>query len=294
MTEQYKPEHQHTVQQVLRAARAQLAAYVPEAEAAIEAQLLLMQVLAVNRAWLLAHATDTLAELDEKAFDRLLQRRLAGEPVAHILGHREFFGLKLTVTADTLIPRPDTETLVEAALQVIRPGMRILDLGTGTGAIALAIAQQAPDCAVTAVDASPAALAVAQHNAESLGLTRVRCLQSDWFSALAGEQFDLIVSNPPYIEAADPHLQQGDLRFEPLTALASGADGLQDIRQIVAQSPDYLADGGWLMLEHGYNQSAPVQGLLGQHGFVAVETRSDLGGQPRVTLGSWDRSAGKV
>lgn len=274
-----------TVQQCLLSARQQLAQCVPADEANIEAQLLLMHVLEVNRAWLIAHATDSLAAEPANDFQALLHRRLQGEPVAHILGTREFFGLTLKVTADTLIPRPDTETLVEAALQKIHGAMRILDLGTGTGAIALAIARHASQCEIIAVDASAAALAVAQQNALSLQLHNVHYLQSNWFSALGPESFDLIVSNPPYIEADDPHLQQGDLRFEPLSALASGTDGLQDIRQIIAQASAHLNAGGWLMLEHGYDQAEAVQQLLNAAGFKNVQSLKDLGDHLRVTLG---------
>lgn len=274
-----------TVQQCLLSARQQLTQCVPADEANIEAQLLLMHVLEVNRAWLIAHATDSLAAEPANAFQALLHRRLQGEPVAHILGMREFFGLMLKVTADTLIPRPDTETLVEAALQKVHGAMPILDLGTGTGAIALAIAKHAPQCEIIAVDASAAALAVAQQNVLSLQLQNVQCLQSNWFTALDQASFDLIVSNPPYIEADDPHLQQGDLRFEPLSALASGTDGLQDIRKIIAQAPAHLNAGGWLMLEHGYDQAEAVQQLLNAAGFKNVQSLKDLGDHLRVTLG---------
>jgi len=274
-----------TVQQWLQSARQQLAQFVPPDEATIEAQLLLMHVLNVNRAWLIAHATDLLQAVAANDFEKLFQRRLQGEPVAHILGSREFFGLRLKVTPDTLIPRPDTETLVEAALQKINRPMHILDLGTGTGAIALAIARHAPQCEVIAVDASAAALEVAKENAAALQLGNLQCVASNWFAALPECKFDLILSNPPYIENNDPHLQQGDLRFEPLSALASGADGLQDIRQIIAQAPTYLNEGGWLMLEHGYNQAPAVQKLLNAHGFQDIQTIKDLGDNPRVTLG---------
>lgn len=274
-----------TVQQSLQCARQQLAQFVPSDEATIEAQLLLMHVLNVNRAWLIAHATDLLENSAANDFEKLVQRRLQGEPIAHILGTREFFGLTLTVTPDTLIPRPDTETLVEAALQKINGAMRILDLGTGTGAIALAIAKHAPQCEVIAVDASAAALAVAKKNAATLQLSNVQCIASHWFAALPESKFDLIVSNPPYIENNDPHLQQGDLRFEPLSALASGADGLHDIRQIIEQAPAYLNEEGWLMLEHGYNQAPAVQKLLNAHGFQNIQTINDLGNNPRVTFG---------
>lgn len=276
-----------TVQQCLLSARQQLTQFVPADEANIEAQLLLMHVLEVNRAWLIAHATDSLTGESANAFQALLQRRLQGEPVAHILGTREFFGLTLKVTSNTLIPRPDTETLVEAALKKIHGEMRILDLGTGTGAIALAIARHAPQCEVVAVDASSAALAVAQQNALSLQLHNVQCLQSNWFTEVGSARFDLIVSNPPYIENDDPHLQQGDLRFEPLSALASGADGLQDIRQIIAEAIAHLNEDGWLMLEHGYNQAEAVQQLYKAAGFQQIDTLHDLGGNPRVTLAQW-------
>lgn len=276
-----------TVQQLLQAARQQLAQTVPANEASIEAQILLMHVLNVNRAWLLAHATDVVSDEHASDFTRLWQRRVQGEPIAYILGYREFFGLKLKVTPDTLIPRPDTETLVEAALQEITQHMQVLDLGTGTGAIALAIAQQAPQSHVTAADASEAALKVAEANLQSLQLGNVTLVQSDWFSALTDHTFDLIVSNPPYIEAADHHLTQGDLRFEPLSALAAGADGLADIRQIIAQAPPYLNQGGWLMLEHGYNQAEAVHKLYEMAGFQHIQTLRDLGDNPRVTLAQW-------
>jgi release factor glutamine methyltransferase len=276
-----------TVQQSLQSARQQLEQLVPASEASIEAQILLMHILGVNRAWLLAHATDLMPENSVQDYTHLLQRRLQGEPVAYILGYREFFGLKLTVTSDTLIPRPDTETLVEAALQKIAGPMRVLDLGTGTGAIALAIASHAPQSQVTAVDASDRALKVAETNRHSLQLANVSLLHSHWYSALANQTFDLIVSNPPYIEAADQHLSQGDLRFEPLSALAAGEDGLADIRQIIAQAPGYLNQGGWLMLEHGYNQADAVQNLYQTAGFAHIQTLRDLGDNPRVTLAQW-------
>jgi release factor glutamine methyltransferase len=276
-----------TVQQLLQTARQQLAQLVPQDEAGIEARLLLMHVLEVNHAWLLTHTTDEPAEIHAQTFQRHVQRRLQGEPVAYILGYREFFGLRLIVTPDTLIPRPDTEILVETALAKAAPGMQVLDLGTGTGAIALAIAQHAPQVQVTAVDASPGALSVAESNLKHLQLHNVTLCLSHWFDALPQRVFDLIVSNPPYIEASDPHLNQGDLRFEPPSALASGTDGLQDIRHIVAHATDHLNAGGWLMLEHGYNQATAVQELLNMHGFYAVETIKDLGDQPRVTTGQW-------
>lgn len=277
----------HTVQQLLQTARQQLAQTVSSAEASMEAQILLMHVLDVNRAWLLAHATDAVPAQPASDFNQLVHRRVQGEPVAYILGYREFYGLKLKVTPATLIPRPDTETLVEAALQKITKPMQILDLGTGTGAIALAIAQHANQSKVTAVDASEAALKVAEENVLSLQLGNMTLLHSHWFTQLTNQTFDLIVSNPPYIESADQHLSQGDLRFEPLSALAAGEDGLADIRDIIAQAPNYLNNGGWLMLEHGYNQAPAVQQLYQAAGFEHIQTVRDLGDNPRVTLAQW-------
>jgi len=256
-------------------------------DAKFEAQLLLQNVLEVNRAWLLAHEHDTLPSKADADFEALLTRRLLGEPVAYILGCREFYGLNLTVTPDTLIPRPDTETLVEAALEKTPADANctILDLGTGTGAVALAIAKHRPHAQVTAVDASHAALRIAEHNAKQLGLAHVHFTLSHWFSAVEGERFNLIVSNPPYIEQHDPHLSQGDLRFEPMSALASGADGLNDIREIIAHSLVHLLPQGWLMLEHGYNQAQLVADLMAEGGLVDIKTIQDLGGNDRVTIG---------
>jgi len=256
-------------------------------DAKFEAQLLLQNVLEVNRAWLLAHEHDTLPSKADADFEALLTRRLLGEPVAYILGCREFYGLNLTVTPDTLIPRPDTETLVEAALEKTPADANctILDLGTGTGAVALAIAKHRPHAQVTAIDASHAALRIAEHNAKQLGLAHVHFTLSHWFSAVEGERFNLIVSNPPYIEQHDPHLNQGDLRFEPMSALASGTDGLDDIREIIAHSLVHLLPQGWLMLEHGYNQANLVADLMAESGLVDIKTIQDLGGNDRVTIG---------
>ena len=254
--------------------------------AAFEAQLLLQYVLGVNRAWLIAHEHDVLQPNIQVVFEALLNRRLAGEPIAYILGGREFYGLDLLVTPDTLIPRPDTETLVDAALAKIldNPNQSILDLGTGTGAIALAVAKHRPKVYVVAVDASAAALEVAKKNAASLAITNVRLMLSDWFDALAGERFDLIVSNPPYIEQNDVHLTEGDVRFEPISALTSGADGLDDIRHIVADCLIYLKPQGWLLIEHGYNQADLVADLMAEAGLVSIETIKDFGGNNRVTI----------
>ena len=256
-------------------------------EATLEAQLLLQYALNVNRAWLIAHENDALQANNHAVFEALLKRRLNGEPIAYILGYREFYGLKLKVTADTLIPRPDTETLVEAASAKIPQNQpcKILDLGTGTGAIALALAKHRPQALVTATDASENALSVAKANAENLGITNINFTHSDWFGALQNEKFDLIVSNPPYIAQNDAHLTQGDLPREPITALASGQDGLNDIRHIIAHAPQHLNPHGYLLLEHGYNQAESVATLLQDAGFSEIESIKDLGGNARVTLG---------
>ena len=257
------------------------------ATARIEVQSLLQQVLVVPRSHLLAHPEQVLTAAQQAAYDGLLQRRLRGEPVAYILGEREFFGLNLKVTPATLIPRPDTELLVELALQRIpaHGRFRALDLGTGSGAIALSIAHARPEAQVTAVDASAAALAVARENALRLGIRNVDMVRSDWFAALAGRRYGLIVSNPPYVAAGDEHLVQGDLRFEPASALVSGADGLDDIRRIVDQAGRFLEDSSWLLLEHGYDQAGAVRVLLEQCGFIGVFSAGDMAGIERVSGG---------
>jgi release factor glutamine methyltransferase len=275
----------------LTEARQQLEAglKLDEREAALEARLLLQKTLNVSHAWLLTHEDDTLPDEAARTFEDKLQRRLRGEPVAYIVGHREFYGLELAVSPDTLIPRPDTETLVEAALERIPPhqSCKVLDLGTGTGAIALAIASQRPDAELTAVDFSEKALNVASGNATQLNIRNVRFLQSDWFSNLGGETFDIIVSNPPYIAKADPHLTQGDLRFEPMSALVSGRDGLDDIRRIIAAAAEHLKPGGWLLLEHGYDQAVAVAKLLQHHHFLEIDHCQDLAQITRVSFGQF-------
>lgn len=255
--------------------------------ARIEAQCLLQHVLNVPRSYLLAHSEQELNANQQAAYDTLLQRRLLGEPVAHILGEREFFGLMFKVTPDTLIPRPETELLVELALQRIpaHGHFRVLDLGTGSGAIALSIAQSRPDVEVVAVDASEAALQVARGNAQRLGIANVNIFCSNWFSALAGQRYDLIVSNPPYVAAGDVHLTRGDVRFEPISALASGADGLDDIRRIIGDAGKFLAHGAWLLLEHGYDQADKVQTILEQCGLAEVFSARDMSGIERVSGG---------
>lgn len=277
-----------TVRETWVEAQAQLAdkLHLEPTETRVDAQLLLQTSLKVNLAWLLAHANDAMQTNQYKNFQALLKRRLAGEPVAYILGSREFYGLDLMVTPDTLIPRPDTETLVEAALDKIPqlPLLRILDLGTGSGAIALAIAKHRQQASVTAVDASKAALEIAIKNAANLNITNIQFIFSNWFDKLTDEKFDVIVSNPPYIEQDDAHLTQGDLRFEPITALASGGDGLNDIRRIIDSCLIYLKPQGWLMLEHGYNQAELVADLMAHTGLTEITTLKDLGGNDRVTI----------
>lgn len=263
--------------------------------ARLDAQMLLLQALGrdpQDRAWLLAHDLDPLPATAWARFDHLCQQRLEGVPVAYLVGWRDFHGLRLQVDARVLDPRPDTETLVEWGLDVLanRQAPRLLDLGTGSGAIALALQHQRPDAEVWAVDASADALAVAQANAQRLQLP-VHCRQGHWLrgwaaAAHAGRvpaAFDLIASNPPYIRDDDPHLPA--LRHEPRQALASGADGLDDLRQIIAQAPAHLADGGWLLLEHGWDQADAVAALLRQAGLQAVQHRLDLAGHRRCTGG---------
>lgn len=254
--------------------------------ARIDAQLLHLHALGRephDRAWLLAHDHDALPAEVQTQLEALLQRRLAGEPIAYITGFKEFFGLRLQVDARVLDPRPDTETLVEWALDLLPEGctQRVLDLGTGSGAVALALQHQRPSCSVTAVDASADALTVASANAQRLNLP-VRFVQSDWMAAVPGT-FELIVSNPPYVADSDPHLAA--LTHEPLQALTSGADGLDDLRHIVAQAPSRLAPGGWLLLEHGWDQAQAVQALLASARFESVQSRRDLAGTERCTGG---------
>jgi release factor glutamine methyltransferase len=255
-------------------------------EARLEARVLAAFAWNVAPAWLIAHDTDPLAEAHIAAFDTLLTRRLGGEPIAYLTGTREFYGRPFRVSPDVLIPRPDTELLVELALARIPPDqtVEVLDLGTGSGCIAITLALERPHARVTAVDRSAAALAIAQHNADSLD-ARVEFLTSDWFDALAGRRFGLIVSNPPYIAAADPHLARGDVRFEPLSALAAGQEGLDDLRKLTAAACAHLSPGGTLLLEHGYDQADAVQALLRKHGMRQPRSWADLAGILRVSGG---------
>lgn len=251
----------------------------------LEAKLLAQHALGVSRAWLMARLDDPIDIAQARAVERLYARRQAGEPVAYITGEREFYSLELVVTPEVLIPRPETELVVELALaRLAQQTGRVLDLGTGCGAIALAIAHEAPDAEVWAVDASAKALAIAHANAVRHGVN-VRFVRSDWFSRLAAERFDLIVSNPPYIALDDEHLARGDLRFEPRAALVAGADGLEAICAIVAQAPRHLEAGGWLLLEHGHDQAMRCRDLLAACGFTDVKSWSDLAGIARVSGG---------
>ena len=275
-----------TVGSLLDDAARSLAASADLVEARPEAQILFGHAMGVSRAWLAAHRDEAADPSVVNSFRELVRRRQAGEPVAYLVGTREFYGLEFRVTPDVLIPRADTETLVDAALEKLVEGAQpdVLDLGTGSGCVALAIAHERRAAHVTAVDVSAAALTVARENAASIGVN-AEFVQGAWFEQLAGRRFDLIVSNPPYVAAGDPHLRQGDLRFEPATALASGKDGLADIRIIVADAPAYLREGGWLLFEHGYGQADACRDLLFNAGFGEAISRADIAGSPRVAGG---------
>ncbi|GAA5178787.1 peptide chain release factor N(5)-glutamine methyltransferase [Niveibacterium umoris] len=252
---------------------------------ASEARLLLREASGASAAAIVGFPERALAPDAAARFTAWIARRAAGEPVAYILGEREFYGRRFAVSPDVLIPRPETELLVEQALARIPDGTAdVLDLGTGSGAIAITLALEAPQARVTAVDISPAALAVARSNAEQLG-GQVRWREGSWFSGVAGERFDLVVSNPPYVASEDPHLLAGDVRFEPRGALASGPEGLDDIRAIAGAAPDALNAGGWLLLEHGYDQGDAARAILISAGFVEVATAQDLAGLDRVSFG---------
>jgi len=256
----------------------------------MEARILLSHVLGWSRTQLITRDREPLAPATVAAYQALRARRIAGEPIAYLTGTREFFGLTLAVSPSVLIPRPETELLVELALARLEgcTAPRVLDLGTGSGAIALAIAHSRPDAQLTALDRSPQALAVATANAQALGLaSRVRFLESDWYGALAADvaPFDMIVSNPPYIVAGDEHLSQGDLRFEPADALTDHADGLAALRVIVAGAASRLKPGSWLLCEHGYHQAADVRALCDAAGFLDVFSERDLAGIERTTGG---------
>ncbi|WP_226665916.1 peptide chain release factor N(5)-glutamine methyltransferase [Microbulbifer aggregans] len=258
----------------------------------LDLEVLLCHVLDKSRAWLYTWPEHELDDLHQRELDSLIQRRIAGEPVAHLTGSREFWSLPLKVNRSTLIPRPDTEVLVEAVLELCpQDALKALDLGTGTGAIALALATEKPRWQILAVDKMPAAVSLAEENRKALGLENVRVVQSDWFAALDAQRFDVIVSNPPYIDTQDPHLREGDVRFEPRSALVAEEQGLADIRKIAADARGFLAGHGLLLVEHGWEQGKGVRAIFTEFGYTDVQTRLDYAGRERITLGRYPLSA---
>lgn len=269
----------------------QLAHTLEGEDAKVDAEHLLCEVLQQSRTYLFTWPERELSAAQEQQFIALLEQRRSGVPVAHLLGRRAFWSFELEVNPSTLIPRADTEVLVELALELALElnggeSLRAVDLGTGTGAIALALAIENPGWELWACDRVPEAVELAKRNAKRLTVDNLQVVQGSWFEPLAG-RFDLIVSNPPYIDPVDPHLTQGDLRYEPLSALTAEAKGLADIEQIVAQAPDYLNSRGWLALEHGYDQAEAVAELLLARGFSDIRQRRDFGGNMRCTAGCW-------
>ncbi len=261
-----------------------------QATSRIEARVLLREVLNQSDAWLLAHDDELLTAGQAQQYVALVVRRVAGEPIAYITGRREFHGREFVVNPSVLIPRPETELLVELALQRLPAGApcRVLDLGAGSGCIGITIAAERTQAQVTLVDASEAALEIARGNAAQWAPANTTLLHSDWYSAVAAERYDLIVANPPYVADGDAHLQQGDLRFEPRSALASGVDGLSDLQRIIARAPQHLHAGGWLLLEHGFDQAVACAWLLAAAGFQDNFNAPDLAGMPRVSGGRLD------
>ncbi|MDO6459553.1 peptide chain release factor N(5)-glutamine methyltransferase [Granulosicoccaceae sp. 1_MG-2023] len=275
----------NTIAQLLRAAAQQLS---PHSDYPLsEARQLLSQALARPATWLIANDEQQPDSAQCARFSEALQRRCNGEPLAYITGHAAFWSLELKVTPDTLIPRPDSEVLVEQALECFdgTAPAHVLDLGTGTGALALALAKEWPASDVTGTDIDPASLRVARDNALSNHISNAHFCQSDWFGAVSARHFGLIVTNPPYIADNDPHLLDRGLQYEPRRALTSGRDGLDDLRLIIAQAPAYLSPAGWLLCEHGYDQGAACRQLFAQAGYIQVQTRNDYAGHERVTLG---------
>ncbi len=259
--------------------------------AKLDASVLLCHVLDKPNSYLFTWPEKLLETAQLESFNALLQRRMAGEPVAYIVGTREFWSLELEVSPTTLIPRPDTERLVELALDKCTSHSRILDLGTGTGAIALALASELPQSQVTGVDFQVDAVALATRNRDKLGLTHAEFTHSDWFSALSDSApFDVIVSNPPYIDEQDPHLSQGDVRFEPRSALTAADNGLADLEHITQHARAHLSAQGWLLMEHGFEQGEAVREILTRYGFTNVVTEQDYANNDRVTIGQWPSS----
>ncbi|MCL9641396.1 peptide chain release factor N(5)-glutamine methyltransferase [Rahnella victoriana] len=253
-----------------------------------DAEILLGFVTGRARTFIMAFGETQLSAEQLQQLETLLARREQGEPVAYLTGEREFWSLPLSVSPATLIPRPDTECLVEQALERLpAEPVSILDLGTGTGAVALALASERSDCQVTGIDLQPDAVSLAKHNAQKLNILNVQFLQGSWFTPVAGKRFALIASNPPYIDATDSHLFEGDVRFEPASALVADNAGLADLAHIIAAAPAYLQKGGWLLLEHGWQQAAQVQTLFQDAGYQQVATVKDYGGNDRVSLGQW-------
>lgn len=261
---------------------------LPSDSARRDSEILLCHCLGKPRVWLYTWPEKAVAPDCAQRFNQLLAQRRAGVPIAYLLGEREFWSLSLAVNSATLIPRPETETLVCWALELSLPGdAKVLDLGTGSGAIALAVAVERPQWQVTALDSSADALHVARANAHRLGLQRVTLLQSDWYQGVAGQHFDALLANPPYIDSEDPHLVCDDLRFEPRAALVAAEQGLADLQQLVAGAPPHLCNGGWLLLEHGFEQAVAVRSMLAAAGFDSISTRRDVAGLERITGGHW-------
>ncbi len=254
----------------------------------VDASVLLCEALSKPSSYLFTWPEKPLSDVVRKQFCRWINRRAQGEPVAYLVGYREFWSLELEVSPTTLIPRPDTERLVELALSKVSQQQSVLDLGTGTGAIALAIASERPSCDVLGVDLQQEAVALAMRNKEKLGIKNLELKQSDWFSSInSGQKFDCICSNPPYIDKCDPHLKQGDVRFEPSTALVANEEGYADLIFIATQARNYLANKGWLLMEHGFEQGERVRICLQKLGYQCVATEQDYAGNERVTLGQW-------
>jgi len=278
-----------TIQQALSWGTATLTSALPENDAsALDARVLLASALQRTVTYLYTWPDKAIGSTELHRYQRHIAQRGQGKPVAYITGQRDFWSLSLQVSPATLIPRPDTETLVEQALLRLPTGpATICDLGTGTGAVALAIASERPDCQILAIDVVAEAVELASSNAQANNLTNVTVLQSSWFANIQGQQFDMLVSNPPYVENLSPYLKQGDVRFEPASALTAGSDGLDDIRYIVQHAGNYLTAQGWLLLEHGYTQGPAVRTLLQEAGFIHVSTVNDLSGQPRISGGQW-------